>query len=102
MIAAGQGEEARHLLLELSAILRAHGEVNWIRGVNAAIEELTCTNGALNEEGFGNAKSIYKTMNEGGRGFAEYYVWLSDEDDRIAANHNLDDLRVRLWSVFGL
>lgn len=102
MIAAGKGEEARRLLLELDSILKERGEVNWVRGIEAAIGELTCNEGAFSESGFENARSIYKTMNEGGRGFAEYFVWLDDEDDRIAANRSLDSLRARLWDVFEL
>ncbi|MDQ5877871.1 MAG: hypothetical protein QG638_603 [Pseudomonadota bacterium] len=102
MTAAGKSEEVRRLLLELDLILDEHHEANWIRGVKAAIGELTCDDGTLNEGGFDSARSIYKTMNQGGRAFAEYFVWLDDEDDRIAANKNLDNLRARLWNAFNL
>lgn len=100
MIATVNGEKARLLLLELNSILKERGEVNWIRGIKAAIDELTSEDGTLNETGFENAKSIYKTMNEGGRGFAEYFVWLEDENKRIAANQKLDNLRIKLWEIF--
>ncbi|WP_398308081.1 hypothetical protein [Zoogloea sp.] len=99
---AEKGEEARQLLLELSSLLKEHRESNWTRGIEAAISELTFGDGTFNKAGLEAAKSIYKTMNEGGRGFAEYFFWLDSEDDRIAANKDLDNLRTRLWDVFEL
>lgn len=102
MTVTDKGEEALRLLLELDSILEGRREVNWSRGIKAAIDELTCDDRTLNEAGFERARSIYKTMNEGGRGFAEYFVWLDEEDDRIAVNKNLDALRAKLWNVFDL
>ena len=102
MNATEQAKEIRHLLLELDSFLKKHHELNWIRGVEAAIDELTGDDDSLNETGIKNARSIYKTMNDGGRGFAEYFVWMDDEDDRIAANKNLDRLRTSLWNAFDL
>lgn len=102
MGAIGKSEEARQLLLELESMLKERREENWIRGIKAAIGELTTERGMLNESGFESARSIYRTMNEGGRGFAEYSVWLDSEDDRISVNRKMDDLRTRLWQILGL
>ena len=102
MNATQKALETRHLLLELRSLLKEHRELNWIRGIEAAIGELTLDDGTINESGIDHARSIYKTMNEGGRGFAEYFVWLDKEDERIAANRNLDSLRISLWSAIDL
>lgn len=95
-------EEALRLLLELHAVLKENDETNWRHGIDAAIGELLHEGGAVNKAGFENARSIYKTMNEGGRGFAEYFVWSDDEDARIAANKKLDELRTKAWESFDL
>lgn len=97
-----RASEVRQLLIELHALLDSAGESNWRRGVDAAIGELTDENGGLNTRGFDNARSIFNTMTAGGRGFAEYYVWKDDEDQRIAANKRLDELRTKIWAVFEL
>lgn len=36
-------------------------------------------------------------MVAGGRGFAEYNIWIGDYDQRIAANYELDAIREELW-----
>ncbi len=36
-------------------------------------------------------------MVAGGRGFAEYNIWIDDYDQRIAANYELDAIREELW-----
>ena len=97
-----KAKEVHHLLIELRSILKKQNEFNWIRGIEAAIGELSCDGDALTEANIENARSIYKTMNEGGRGFAEYFIWLDNEDDRIAANKKLDSLRAKLWNAFDL
>ena len=94
--------EARQLLVDLRQILVDQGEANWRRGIEAAIGELSNSDGSLNASGFGAARSIYNTMMAGGRGFAEYYISKASEDERIAANDVLDDLRSKTWSVFDL
>ncbi|MBX3667239.1 MAG: hypothetical protein KF778_02465 [Rhodocyclaceae bacterium] len=95
-------EEACRLLCELRSILQQHKERNWIRGIEAAIGELEGESGIANQSKFDAARSIYKTMNQGGRGFAEYFIWHVNEDERIAANQKLDSLRSELWKVFEL
>ncbi|GAA4337074.1 hypothetical protein GCM10023144_32240 [Pigmentiphaga soli] len=95
-------EEIRRLLLELNSLLLNNGEENWRRGIKAAIGELTNGGGEVNSLGWENARSIYKTMNEGGRGFAEYFFWSDDETKRILANEKLDALRAKLWEAFDL
>lgn len=93
-------ERARDLLESLLALLSEQGEQNWSRGVSAALLELTDSHGNLNPAGFDNAASIYLNMTSGGRGFAEYFVWSPDDDERIRANQKLDELRDSLWEVF--
>jgi len=51
-------------------------------------------------DGFENAKSIYNTMTSGGGGFAEYFIWNSDETKRINLNRRLDEIRDKLWDEF--
>jgi hypothetical protein len=90
------------LLSELRALLVSQGEANWLRGINAALAELTFADGELNAGGFGNARSIYRTMTAGGRGFSDYFVWSEDEAKRLKENQRLDELRSELWKAFGL
>lgn len=92
--------EARQLLSELYDFLNAHHEKNWIRGIRAALIELSGPDDALNAAGFESARSIYNSMIQGGRGFSEYFVWNPDAVQRSAANKTLDDLRERLWNLF--
>lgn len=94
-------EEALRLLTELRSLLEKEGDVNWRRGIEAAIHQLSNEDGTLNAAGLENARSIFKTMTAGGRGFAEYYIWKNDEDARIAANKRLDDLRAKTWAMLG-
>jgi len=88
------------LLAELLGILDSQEEVNWIRGVKAALRELNDGNGGNGVDGFENAKSIYNIMTSGGRGFAEYFIWDSDERKRIGLNRRLDEIRDKLWDEF--
>ena len=90
------------LLSELRALLVSQGEANWLRGIDAALSELTSADGKLNADGFVNARSIYRTMTAGGRGFSEYFVWSEDEAKRLRENQRLDEVRSRLWKAFGL
>ncbi len=93
-------QRARNLLKNLLDLLVEQGERNWKKGISAAFLELTDSKGNLNLEGFENAASIYRSMTSGGRGFAEYFIWSPDDDERIKANQKLDELRHALWKVF--
>jgi|GEM_PF-2328103 len=94
--------EARRLLIQLCALLDKEGETNWRRGIEAAIGELSNANGDVDPGGFDGARSIYKTMTAGGRGFSEYYIQRSSEKARLEANEILDNLRSGLWAAFDL
>lgn len=87
---------AEVLLTKLHGILAEQGETNWIRGVSAALSELS----SHSEIGFENAKSIYRTMVEGGRGFSEYFFWNDEDDVRMDSNKCIDEIRSELWSIF--
>lgn len=89
--------KAEALLSNLYAILAEQSERNWIRGVSAALTELS----SHSAEGFENAKSIYRGMVAGGRGFSEYFFWEDDEEARLASNKSIDQIRSQLWSIFG-
>jgi hypothetical protein len=52
--------------------------------------------------GVDSARSIYKTMTAGGRGFSEYYIQRSSEKARLEANEILDNLRSGLSAAFDL
>lgn len=93
-------QRAHDLLKNLLDLLSEQGEQNWRRGVSAAFLELTDAQGNLNPAGFDDAASIYRSMTSGGRGFAEYFVWSPDDDERIRANERLDELRDALWEIF--
>ncbi|WP_394663885.1 hypothetical protein [uncultured Sphingomonas sp.] len=71
-------------------ILVAQGDGNWIRGIENALAEWDAGN-------HDQARSIYRSMVAGGRGFAEYNIWIDDYDQRIAANYELDAIREELW-----
>ena len=90
------------LLSELHALLVSQSEANWLRGINAALDQLTSADGGLNAGGFSNARSIYRTMTAGGGGFSQYFVWSEDEAKRLRENQRLDELRSKLWKAFGL
>ncbi len=93
-------QRAQSLLASLLNLLSEQGEQNWRRGVSAALLELTDSEGGLNPAGFDRAASIYRSMTAGGRGFAEYFVWSPNDDERISANQKLDELRDELWEIF--
>lgn len=82
---------------DLRDFLVQHGERNWLPGLEAAIGELD-----RGDEGFGDARSIYKTMTVGGRGLSEVYVWHEDELERLRENKIIDQMREQLWKVFDL
>lgn len=84
------------LLTELEQLLRAQGETNWLRGVEAARSAIA------RPEGFDDAKSIYKTMCQGNGSFSDYNVWHEDFEARRKLNEPLDRLRGDLWDAFGL
>lgn len=96
MINLHKQARAQELLSNLHECLSRTGETNWIRGVSAALREID----TLTDEGFANARSIYHTMMEGGRGFAEYFVWEEDVSRRIKANKEIDGIRTELWEIF--
>ena len=96
-----QIESAYNMLIEIRSLLEKENENNWRRGIDAAISEMTNQDGTLNKIGFENARSIYKTMTAGGRGFSEYYIWKNNENDRIAENKRLDNLRAKAWEILG-
>ena len=96
MMRIEQAARAEALLSKLHDILAEQGEKNWIRGISAAQSELS----SHSEAGFENAKSIYRTMVESGRGFLEYFFWSDDEEVRIASNRLIDETREELWSIF--
>jgi len=95
-------DKIKEFLRKLAAIrniLQNEGEANWRQGIDAAISELLDPDGNLNLSGYENARSIYRSMVTGGRGFAEYYIWKNKEEDRIAANEELDMLRADVWRL---
>jgi hypothetical protein len=96
-----QAEDGYSLLKKLLELLEGEQDRNWIRGVKSALQELTDSNGCVTEDRFESARSIYRAMTVGGRGFSEYFVWREDEDARISKNRELDYLREKLWEVFG-
>lgn len=95
-----QVEEVRILLNELLALLDREKEENWSRGIRAACQELVGLESCIAEADFENARSIYNTMMAGGRGFAEYYIWMEDEEERIRRNKALEALRRKIWEIF--
>jgi len=95
-----QVEEVRTYLNELLALLEGEKEGNWSRGIRAACHELVSSEACIAEAGFENARSIFNTMMAGGRGFAEYYVWVEDEGERMRRNKALDELRRKIWEIF--
>ena len=101
-VTSSQCEQARNTLLALRALLQKEGETKYRRVIEAAIGELSNEDGTVNISGFDNARSVFKTMTAGRRGFAEYYIHRENEDERITANKELDDLRSKVWTAFDL
>ena len=95
-----QVEEVRILLKQLLALLEGEKEGNWSRGIRAACQELINSEGCITEAEFENARSIYNTIMAGGRGFAEYYIWVEDEEERIRRNKAPEELRRKIWEIF--
>jgi hypothetical protein len=91
---------AAELLEILLQILTSQRENNWRKGIVAAAAELKNSDGTFNANGFDDARSIYTSITTGGRGFAEYYIWSDDEDERIESNKSLDSIRLQLWNIF--
>lgn len=82
-------------LTELHELLKSQGEHNWIRGINGALEFISLGD-------IESARSIYRSMTHGGRGFSEYNVWDDDDQVRLDENRRLDELRRELSSIFEL
>jgi hypothetical protein len=80
-----QTQTARRLLSDLKDVLTKHEERSWLPGFEAAIKELD-----RGDEGFGDARSIYKTMVAGGRGLSEVYIWRENELERRRENEVID------------
>lgn len=78
------------LLEKARKILAAQGDRNWIRGIENALAEWDAGN-------YDQARSIYRSMVVGRRGFAEHNIWIDDYDQRIVANQKLDAIRDELW-----
>ena len=97
MISQNALSDARRLLQELKAILQREGETNCIRGVIAAIESLDDSNA---EQGFAEARSIYKTVAQGKAPLSDYYIKRVNPTEQAEANKRLDELRDDLWRLF--
>jgi hypothetical protein len=95
-----RSKEAHELLLELKGLLIAQDESYWMRAINGALSELLDDEGSVRRFGFENARAIYNSITQGGRGFGEYHLWMDDETTRLNANGRLDELRTNLWRVF--
>lgn len=90
--------KAKELLRMLYNFLVLHNEGNFIRGVHSALGELETD---PTPEGYEKARSLYRTMVMGGRGLSEYIIWVDNKDERIALNNELENLREKLWELFG-
>jgi len=92
----------RNCLIDLQKIIEQQDDNEWLKGIKATINSLTNRDGSVSFAGFQDAKSIYKTMTEGGRGFSEYNIWSEDESERLCINKELDHIRSKLWVLFDL
>jgi hypothetical protein len=95
-----RSKEAHELLLQLKGLLIAQDESYWMRGINGALSELLNNDGSIRQTGFENARSIYNSITQGGRGFGEYIIWMDDKEKRLSVNSRLDEIRTNLWRVF--
>ena len=89
-----QIDRARELFRELLDILTAEGESNWRKGVQGALSALDGPVELADSSGFEAARSIYRTMTQGGRGLSEFYARSFSENAR------LDEIRRQLWDIF--
>jgi hypothetical protein len=92
--------EARELLLDLQKLLEEQRESNWIRGIKLAVSALSNADGSVAENGFEDARSTYRSMTAGGRGFSEYNVWDGNQERSRVANERLSALKEKLWRIF--
>lgn len=86
---------ALRLATELQALLRVHGERNWIRGVAEVAAMLEAGNVA-------SAASSYKAMVGGNGSFSDFYFPAEEFGERRRLNQPLDQLRDDLWVALGL
>ena len=64
-------QEAKRLLTRLTGLLRAEGEMNFIRGINSALASLEDDDA---ERGYAEARRIYRHMAVGRGPFSDYYI----------------------------
>jgi hypothetical protein len=95
-----RSNQVHDLLLEIKGLLIAQDESYWIRGINGALAELLNDDGSTRRFGFENARAVYNSITQGGRGFGEYAIGMDDEKKRLDANGRLDELRTNLWRAF--
>lgn len=88
--------EIKVVLRELDNILDNENESNWSKGIKSAL--LYVKSGT--EEDYFLARSVYKTMCNGGAGFMEYYIKRDDFREQETANAKLDSARDKLWDLF--
>src|SRR4051794_31013057 len=97
MISLNKIEDARRLLKELKTILEYEGDSNSVQGVIAAHEALGSANF---QQGFAEARAIYRTAAQAKAPLSEYYIKRSDATEQRDANQRLDDIRDELWRLF--
>lgn len=96
-----KADDAVPLLLEVRQLLRNAGESNWINGIEAALRCLVDGDGIVDQSGFEDARSIYRTMVIGGRGFAEFNFSVGKSlEDANELNRQLDEAGQKLWKLF--
>lgn len=87
---------------KLKEILIRENESNWIRGIDAIIENIEWS---VNEKCdaqyyyFVSSCDTWKTMDKGNGSFSDYYIWRDDLDERVRLNMILEEIKDKIWDI---
>jgi hypothetical protein len=86
---------ARATAEELSEIIRGEGRAGlvWQQRMRQIVDDLSVSDTA---DALAAARERFDSLYAGGRNFADFHLWRTDESQRIAANERLSGLVKRL------
>ncbi|MEX0447880.1 hypothetical protein [Xenorhabdus sp. SGI246] len=89
-------EKLRPLFFSLWKIMHDNGGGSWIKSIENIIALLTPpAYGGTNDakSAIEDARHAYSSMFRGYGGFAEYFIWRDDFNERVKANEALDKIK---------
>lgn len=94
--------ELEDLLGDLRQILVEEHGTNWVRGVDACLDQLPKTHSAGKADLLAQLQivaSTYRSMMRGYGSFSDFFIWREDFEERVRANERLDRIRQELWKI---